>query len=541
MIIINLILFSINFAYDDAKFEPPDGRVIHGLGQYVSYFYSDQENWQLVYEYQNTLNTIPLVYSVYAYVDPLIVQMDSTDFIDIVSNHGYPYVLLIGLTLFDASYLITGAANIPVQRLLNGDFDQQIVDLSERIKNINAPVFLRPGFEFGTNNRGIHNDPDVGPEDFKNIWYHIYNIFLQKNVTNVAWVWNTVNPQLFNYIEWYPGDDYVDWWGINYFTPEQMNLSSGFLNDASFHQKPVIICESCPNQNGGTTNASNWEVWFIPYFNLIKNNNNIKLFIYISDPWDKPGFFSSWPDSRINSNETIRMNYEREMQDTTIIHMNEYLNNPYIINDTIIPPPVQNFSVLSGDEEIHLNWENPGNPDFAGVRILRKTKSYPQNKDDGRIIYVGLDTIFRDLNLQNDTTYYYAAFSFDRVGNFSKGAFIYGIPKSLVNLKNLEIKNTIRNLDLKNYPNPFNSVTTFSIDLKERCYVNLDIFNINGQKVETVFSGIQETGVNNILWDASNYASGIYFALVFTRKWDLTNIDPQISKNSECIKLIFLK
>ena len=353
MIIINLILFSINFAYDDAKFEPPDGRVIHGLGQYVSYFYSDQENWQLVYEYQNTLNTIPLVYSVYAYVDPLIVQMDSTDFIDIVSNHGYPYVLLIGLTLFDASYLITGAANIPVQRLLNGDFDQQIVDLSERIKNINAPVFLRPGFEFGTNNRGIHNDPDVGPEDFKNIWYHIYNIFLQENVTNVAWVWNTVNPQLFNYIEWYPGDDYVDWWGINYFTPEQMNLSSGFLNDASFHQKPVIICESCPNQNGGTTNASNWEVWFIPYFNLIKNNNNIKLFIYISDPWDKPGFFSSWPDSRINSNETIRMNYEREMQDTTIIHMNEYLNNPYIINDTIIPPPVQNFSVLSGDAGYH--------------------------------------------------------------------------------------------------------------------------------------------------------------------------------------------
>lgn len=323
-------------AWAGTKYEPPDGRVIHGIGQYVSYFYTDAENWQLVQEYQNAINKIPMVYSVYAYLDPTINLIDQTDFIDITTNHGYPYVLVVGLGLFDISYILTGNINIPVQTILSGNWDGQIQNLAQRIKAVNAPVYLRPGFEFGSGNSGIHNDPDVGPTDFINIWMHIYNIFQQENVTNVAWVWNTVNPQSFNYMAWYPGDSYVDWWGINYFTASQINAGDGFLNNAAQHNKPVMICESNPIQNGGTTNSSNWNNWFIPYFQKIQNNQNIKAFIYISDPWDKSGFFDSWPDSRITSNSTIQANYSQEMTDSVYIHMDEYLANPGIIG--LAPP-----------------------------------------------------------------------------------------------------------------------------------------------------------------------------------------------------------
>jgi len=58
-----------------------------------------------------------------------------------------------------------------------------------------------------------------------------------------------------------------------------------------------------------------------------------------------------------------------------------------------------------------------------------------------------------------------------------------------------------------NYPNPFNPNTTISFMVKENETAHLSIFNIKGQKVESISF---EVGVYNYLWDASSYASGIY-------------------------------
>ena len=107
--------------------------------------------------------------------------------------------------------------------------------------------------------------------DYGYIWIHIYEVFEAEGVTNVAWVWNTVNPLSFNYLDWYPGDEYVDWWGINYFTSGQINAGDSFLNDAKLRNKPVMICESCPIHDNGTLNTSNWDDWFVPYFEKIKD------------------------------------------------------------------------------------------------------------------------------------------------------------------------------------------------------------------------------------------------------------------------------
>ena len=201
LILIIFISFSGTVtAQQTSKYEPPDGKVIHGLGQYTPFYYSEEENWQEVNEYQDAIHHIPLIYSVYAILDPYANSLESTDFIDITTNHDYPYILLVGLALLDSSYLNGYQINIPVGNILNGALDYRIIDIAHRIKAINAPVYLRPGFEFGSGNLGMHSDPDMTPADFINIWIHIYNIFSQQNVTNVAWVWNTVNPNYFNYL-----------------------------------------------------------------------------------------------------------------------------------------------------------------------------------------------------------------------------------------------------------------------------------------------------------------------------------------------------
>ena len=46
------------------------------------------------------------------------------------------------------------------------------------------------------------------------------------------------------------------------------------------------------------------------------------------------------------------------------------------------------------------------------------------------------------------------------------------------------------------------------------CHITLEVFNILGQKVTTLFEGHKETGSYSIQWDASGQANGIYFAVM---------------------------
>ncbi|MCP4633125.1 MAG: S8 family serine peptidase [candidate division Zixibacteria bacterium] len=62
-----------------------------------------------------------------------------------------------------------------------------------------------------------------------------------------------------------------------------------------------------------------------------------------------------------------------------------------------------------------------------------------------------------------------------------------------------------------NFPNPFNATTTVSYSLSADGDVNLEVYNLMGQKVETLFSGRQTAGFKTIQWDASSYSSGVYF------------------------------
>jgi hypothetical protein len=63
----------------------------------------------------------------------------------------------------------------------------------------------------------------------------------------------------------------------------------------------------------------------------------------------------------------------------------------------------------------------------------------------------------------------------------------------------------------QNYPNPFNPSTTIDYEIQTSGIVSLKIFNILGQRVSTVFEGKQEAGKHRVTFDASAYASGVYF------------------------------
>ncbi len=68
----------------------------------------------------------------------------------------------------------------------------------------------------------------------------------------------------------------------------------------------------------------------------------------------------------------------------------------------------------------------------------------------------------------------------------------------------------------QNYPNPFNPSTVINYEVPRSANVSLKVFNMLGQQVKTLHSGVQAAGQYTVQWDGSNdrgeqVAAGIYF------------------------------
>jgi FlgD Ig-like domain/Right handed beta helix region len=69
---------------------------------------------------------------------------------------------------------------------------------------------------------------------------------------------------------------------------------------------------------------------------------------------------------------------------------------------------------------------------------------------------------------------------------------------------------------LGNFPNPFNPSTTIKFDIANKSDVELAIYNIKGQKVQTLVNGQINAGLHTVIWNGKDQnnqsvASGIYF------------------------------
>jgi hypothetical protein len=63
---------------------------------------------------------------------------------------------------------------------------------------------------------------------------------------------------------------------------------------------------------------------------------------------------------------------------------------------------------------------------------------------------------------------------------------------------------------LRNYPNPFNSSTLISFDLRNKSDIDLAVYDLLGREVTTLASGPMEAGSHSVTWNAAGFASGVY-------------------------------
>jgi len=66
----------------------------------------------------------------------------------------------------------------------------------------------------------------------------------------------------------------------------------------------------------------------------------------------------------------------------------------------------------------------------------------------------------------------------------------------------------------QNVPNPFNPTTTINFTISKDDFVTLDIYNVAGQKVDTLVNDFKSAGNYSVVWDSSGLSAGVYFYTV---------------------------
>jgi len=103
------------------------------------------------------------------------------------------------------------------------------------------------------------------------------------------------------------------------------------------------------------------------------------------------------------------------------------------------------------------------------------------------------------------------------------------IEPTLLNIdnENVSVSNSY-NLG-QNYPNPFNAFTNIEYNLSNKEPVELNIYNLEGRKLENLVTQTQEPGKHNIKFNGSEYSSGTYFYRL------------QVGNNSKTKKMTLIK
>ncbi len=63
----------------------------------------------------------------------------------------------------------------------------------------------------------------------------------------------------------------------------------------------------------------------------------------------------------------------------------------------------------------------------------------------------------------------------------------------------------------QNYPNPFNPSTNIQFYTPSEGFVKLSVYDVTGKQIAVLLNGNVKRGNHEVVWNATNYSSGVYF------------------------------
>ncbi|RYZ64538.1 MAG: hypothetical protein EOP09_15785, partial [Proteobacteria bacterium] len=113
-------------------------------------------------------------------------------------------------------------------------------------------------------------DGKSSASDYVKAWRHIVDIFRKTGADNVAWVWSPSVVDVGSVPAWkyYPGDEYVDWIGVSFYSSNNLNALDSLYQTHS-QRKPFFITEwaTSTDKNRFNPKFSGEAAWVNGFFN----------------------------------------------------------------------------------------------------------------------------------------------------------------------------------------------------------------------------------------------------------------------------------
>lgn len=229
------------------------------------------------------------------------------------------------------------------------------------------------------------------------------------------------------------------------------------------------------------------------------------------------------------------------ISDKANIGINSENNNVLTVGRSILDKPqgstTWNAAALNGDRSSHLvsphtgitiaDVDNDGNSEIlsANRRYTNVNFSTPTSYSSGALMIHGINDESELTNISTIDTLRdgYTSLTTSDLNNdgypeviaalYNDGRLaVYGGNGAFPPVSNEAERSSLpEKLTLsQNYPNPFNPTTIINYSVSESGFVELKVFNLLGQLVQTLVDGRKVSGVHQVQFDASSLASGVY-------------------------------
>jgi hypothetical protein len=179
-----------------------------------------------------------------------------------------------------------------------GQHDPAIRLLGDFFATEGRPVLLRVGYEC----TGPWNGYE--PQTYVAAFRRVAGM-LREFPFALATVWCVEGGWTAPAADYYPGDEWVDWFSVDLFAPDHFAGSEGFMRMALEHARPVLVGECTPRRVGVLAGADSWKAWFGPFFEWIARHAQVKGFSYINWDWSAYPQWSDWGDARLQANPFV--------------------------------------------------------------------------------------------------------------------------------------------------------------------------------------------------------------------------------------------
>ncbi|MGA3024933.1 MAG: carbohydrate binding domain-containing protein [Bryobacteraceae bacterium] len=389
----------VNFG---ARLEP-QGALMHGAGQSPDAFAAywgvmPAGNQPVVYMYYIDLAGLPSNWS-----DDLKTQLMA-----------YPNSFIIPQVGLTMSHGVGTGGPYEVQ-VAAGAYDQQIANLVTGLQRLATPVYLRIGYEF---NGVLWNG--YKPATYQQAFIRVTNAIRAANL-EVATVWDAsadaADSGVTDYFDYYPGDQYVDWFGMNMYGTSMFDQDPAltpFFAQAVARQKPVMLAEESPRYVGAQDGATSWSGWFAPFFSFLETTPVVKQFDYIDWNWANYPQWSTWGDARLETAAAtyVRSLYIAQLANPVMLNAGSETAFRKLLgyNNSTPPPAVTDLSAAAAPGGIELTWTPVQDPSGIARYYIYRNNTF---------LSFWLGSGFVDTTAALGTEYSYTVAAMDRAGNLS--------------------------------------------------------------------------------------------------------------------------